>query len=227
METTPRGAKKVVVADSATAFREAINANAALLEAPMLTAVHAASFAGKTGELAMVTATATDTLPAAAANAIHGVFTTAGTTTINAAGAAKIYGDFINAAASIHLLANQHVILQSDGTNWFIIAGEPKQEQTYGARTARALATAFTPNATRPTQVVIDLSLEPTPGFGKNAKVFVNGGLVTELFAGGHTVESGYRMSTSFVVPPGQTWQVNDGTGSGGVGGLFSTYLTL
>lgn len=130
--------------------------DAALALGNLLLVTHAANFAGKTGELALVTATATDTLPAASANAIHGVFTTTGTTTINATGGAKIYGDFINGAASITLLANQHVILQSDGTNWFIIAGEPKPGQTYTEKafSKEEVELGFVLNATRRVQVV-------------------------------------------------------------------------
>jgi hypothetical protein len=216
----------------ATNFKELAERLTAIFKERFLSiATHAASYTAVSGELGVQEkAGETTTLPAATTkDRIVGVFCKAASCKITTSGGAFIQGDFITIAsktATITLLEGQHVILQSDGTNWFIIAGEPKREQVYGARTARALATAFTPSTARPTLVVIDLSLEPTPGFGKNAKVYVNGGLVTELFAGGHTVESGYRMSTSFTVPAGQTWEVRDGTGSGGVGGLFSTYLT-
>jgi hypothetical protein len=75
--------------------------------------------------------------------------------------------------------------------------------------------------------VVCDISLSPSPGFGKTAVFYVNGVEVTEVFEGGHSIESGVRQSVSFLVPPGQSWEVLDGTGSGGVGGLFSSYLLL
>jgi hypothetical protein len=158
----------------------------------LLRAAHAANFAGKSGELAVVTATATDTLPAAAENAIHAVFTTAGTTTVTVSGGAKIYGDFVNAAASITLLANQHVILQSDGANWFIIAGEPKREAVYVVtEPSKAECEAgIEPSATRPSRVILSSAAE-----------------LAGVFAGPTSIP----LSTTHVVTldllPGQKWK--------------------
>jgi hypothetical protein len=147
--------------------------DAALALGSLLQVPHAANFAAKTGELAIVTATATATLPAAANNAIVGVFSGPGaTTTVTAAGGAKIYGDFISAAASITLLPNQHVILQSDGGTWYIIAGEPKRETFYATitKTQAQAEAGFELSATRPVLVTTTTSggvLETTgPGGG-------------------------------------------------------------
>lgn len=171
---------------------------------------------------------ATAELPAPTVNRMVGVYCSSAINAVKVkCSSGKIFsGLHQEGATTVEVTRASTLIVMADGTNWQVIAGQEKSEQKYGARTARALATPLTPNVSRPTVVIIDVALEPTPGFGKAAKVFVNGAQVTELFAGGHTVESGYRMSTSFTVPPGQSWEVRDGTGSGGVGGLFSTYLT-
>jgi hypothetical protein len=93
---------------------------------------HGAGVKAKPGELLEMTATATVKTPLQAANAIFGVICAGGETTIKTEGGG-IRGDFVGAAPTetIKLTLYQHVILQSDGENWYIIAGEPKREQTY------------------------------------------------------------------------------------------------
>jgi hypothetical protein len=114
---------------------------------------HSANATAEVGELLKMTATATVTLPTVANNAILGVICASGETTIKAAGSAKIYGDFITGSGTIKLLLNQHVILQSDGTNWFIIAGEPKREEKYKIKngvTKAEIEAGIVLSATRP-----------------------------------------------------------------------------
>src|ERR1035441_6507975 len=89
----------------------------------------------KSGELAVQGKSGeTLTLPAAAANAQIGVFCSAAATSVKVttSGGAFIFGDFISGTtATITLATYQHVVLTSDGTNWLIVAGEPKREQAY------------------------------------------------------------------------------------------------
>src|ERR1035438_1494231 len=98
------------------------------LSAVKLTAV---STAATSGELVQVTAAGqTITTPGAVLGRIFGVFCAAGATSCKVkAASGTISGDFVSAAAEVTLLANQHVVLACDGTNWMILAGEPKREQ--------------------------------------------------------------------------------------------------
>jgi uncharacterized protein with ACT and thioredoxin-like domain len=100
---------------------------------------------------------------------------------------------------------------------------------SYGARTARVIGTEYEPSSSRLTLACVDVSLSPAEHFGKAAVAFVGGVQVGEVFFGGigPAPESGVRYSMTFLVPPGQKWKVTDGTGSGGVAGLFSSYLFL
>lgn len=99
----------------------------AALKASVLTVTsHATSFTAKSGELAEATATLTASLPpVAAANQTIGVWCQAGVTTVKTTGGEKIYGDFLNGVTSFTLALNQHIVLQSDGTRWFIVSGTP------------------------------------------------------------------------------------------------------
>jgi hypothetical protein len=98
-----------------------------------------------------------------------------------------------------------------------------------GPREARVLGTEYTPNKERLTLVAIDVSVAPSPGFGKAVDIFVGGTKIApELFIGGqNSPESGYRIGASFLVPKGVTWRAIDGTGSGGITDLHSSYTTL
>lgn len=95
--------------------------------------VKSGSFSAVSGKLyEMTTNGATCTLPSVAINATVAIFCgTAPASVKITAGSAKIYGDFINGETVITLTTIQHVILQSNGTNWFIMAGEPKREATW------------------------------------------------------------------------------------------------
>ncbi len=98
---------------------------------------------------------ATTTLPAATLNRMVGVYNaSAGAIKVKTA-AGVIAGDFLTAAGEIELMTAQHILLQADGTNWIIVAGEPRRTQTY-ARTLRAIGAAFEPSATRPSYVNVE-----------------------------------------------------------------------
>lgn len=167
-------------------------------------AEHAVSFAAAEGEMVKATATLTVTLPAPAADATVGVICAAGETTIKMTGA-KIFGDFITGAEQIKLLINQHVVLQSDGTNWYIVAGEAKREQTYSGEklTVGELAQQM-PNETRPSLVTVTAWM-PSAGsaaitVGPTANFFV--GEVVAGSTGGST-----KHTITFLVPAGHKWK--------------------
>jgi hypothetical protein len=56
------------------------------------------------------------------------------TAKVVASGGAKINGDFVSEAAELNLTTGQHLLLRSNGTNWLILAGEPKREQKYAQK---------------------------------------------------------------------------------------------
>jgi hypothetical protein len=160
----------------------------------------------KAGELAEQTkAGETFTLPVATtANRVIGVYGAA-TCKVTTSGGAFIIGDFITAAsktATITLTEGQHVVLMSNGTNWIIIAGEPKREQKYPAQSQSVVSpTIQEPSATRPATVVLEMV-----HFGGTSQFNVNVGGV----AIGHHVlgnETQNRAMITFPVNPGQKWE--------------------
>lgn len=88
----------------------------------------------KTGELAIQNKNGeTFTLPSVAtSNQIIGIYTSSGIASckVTTSGGALIYGDFVNGAATLTLTTNQHVTLQSNGSSWQIVAGEPENKAT-------------------------------------------------------------------------------------------------
>jgi hypothetical protein len=169
-----------------------------------------ASYNAVAGELGVVSVTAqTVTLPAVAANLTVGVFSLVAETKIATSGGAKIAGDFINEEATIKLSTNQHVILQSDGTRWLIVGGEPKREGTYAAQVTRASATPYTPSASRPTMVALRMYSENA--FSVNLEVGGQsiGGAIVPKPASGFD-----ERLISFECPAGIAWQVTTISGS-------------
>jgi hypothetical protein len=159
--------------------------DAALALSNLRQVTHAASVEAQSGELVLaIGGGMTVTLPAATLNRIVGVYATA-TVTVKQHAADKIYGDFVSAASTITLLADQHVILQSDGTNWQIVAGEPQRTSTYNGLKKYTKAEAEAGVLASPTR----------PAF-----VSTNAGPTEPLFVEGHSV------GPCFLVWPGQKW---------------------
>jgi hypothetical protein len=156
---------------------------------------HNASFSATTGQLVKCTAAITVTSPAAASNAVFGVLANGHAVTIKTA-SGKIYGDFIEGAEEVKLVGYQYLILQSDGTNWFIIAGAPKREQLpVGQDLTKAECEAgITPSATRPALVIFYVTAEG------ESRVEVEGVLVAPTSLTSH-------VPVTFEVLPGQKWK--------------------
>lgn len=170
------------------------------------------SLTAKAGEFIDMTTTGTTvTLPAVVASAQVGVFCggTATSCKVSAAGGAKIYGDFVNAATTITLTEHQHVTLQSDGTNWFIIAGEPKREGAYGIRTKRTTGTEYEPSATRPALVI----LEVTSAAAFSVLVTCGGVIIGEL-ANASSGSPQPTLSMTFETLAGEKWKPTINSGS-------------
>lgn len=204
--------------DFATAVKTLLNQKSSGLSVVS----HAISATAVSGELALMTKTATTLeLPAPTLNANVGVYyaESAGSITVKASTGA-IAGDFTS-ATSVKLLANQHLLLTADGVFWRIMAGEPKREQTYEAVTERAAETAFTASATRETFVIFSVQ-RATTGIGSlRASLKVGGTAITRALQRG-AAENEDTASCSFLLPAGQTWEWQN---LGGVAKGYSTYL--
>lgn len=149
----------------------------------------------KSGELAVQESNAkTFTLPLAATeNQLIGVFSLVNETKVTTSGGATISGDFVSAETTIILTKNQHVVLQSVGGKWIIIAGEPKKEQTY---TVKAFTKA-------------EAEAEVEPSASRPALVLFNAGKVEGLKVGGVSIPLGSETKTvTVIVPPGQKWRL-------------------
>ncbi len=149
-------------------------------------------------------------LPTATANRIVGIYCVgaAKSITVKAPVVKTITGDFIEEQTTITLTSIQHVILQADGTNWRIIAGEPKREQTYGVETIREHEVEYEASAIRPTLVIFSA---PEAA----AVIRVGGVAIAEIPTNG---------STSFICPPGVKYKV---TTSPVLKKYKTSYLTL
>ena len=186
----------------ATDFKELEKANTFLKEHTLIVKKYSGSATLVTGELALQESTGkTFTLPSATtANQYIGIQNGVAELKVTTSGGAVIFGDFVAGEATIVLLQRQHVILQSDGTNWQIIAGEPKREQSWGAEVTRTSGTEYEPSATRPTQVIFT---------ARAAQAFA-----VELFEGSTKIavmdQSGSASqvaSITFQVNPGKKWK--------------------
>lgn len=182
---------------------------------------YGANVTARSGELLKMTATATITLPTPSLNAIVGIVCASGESTIKTASGNIIFGDFINAAATIKLLANQHVVMQSDGTNWYIIAGTPRNENVYSALTVRAEAAEFEANPTRDVFVSLDVFIAATKG---TCEVLVDG-VRLGFVSGAGTGWAGGIFSYGFVLKAGKKWKWI--TNAAVVEEVRSSYLAL
>ncbi|MDE2103141.1 MAG: hypothetical protein KGL39_38200 [Patescibacteria group bacterium] len=176
------------------------------------------------GDLVLATAALTVTLPAATANPLVGVLATSGEVTVTRSGTAKISGDFVSEAESIKLTTNQHVVLQADGTNWWIAAGEPKREQVYGAQVERTENAEYEASATRMTFVMLEVTATTAEAFWVSVAV----GNVTIGILAGTANEGGdnpsHGRTLPFIVPPGAKWRI---TRNSGTLVYKSSYLSL
>lgn len=179
---------------------------------------HASEVTASSGEVCLMTATATVNTPASpTATSIFGAICSAGTTTVKAA-TGKIFGDFLAEAGvtEVKLLKGQHCIFLADGTNWHIIAGEPKREQKYSALVERANETEYEPSATRDVEVV----LTATNSAAQSSPVFCGG---EEMGIMGWPATAGFYQTFKFRCPAGQKWKITNYSG----GFLRSSYLSL
>ena len=168
-------------------FQELAERTTTIFKERLITiAEHGSSFTAASGELVKCTAGITVTLPSPTANATVGVLANNYSSEITA-GSAKIYGDFVEGATKVKLVGYQHLLLQSDGTNWFIIAGEPKREATYAVRvthTKAAMEAGWVPSATRDAFVLFCTALPESEIGGEEIDVEESGLLKKEIKPG-------------------------------------------
>jgi hypothetical protein len=99
-------------------------------------------------------------------------------------------------------------------------------ENSYSPRTERVVGTEYEPSSTRMTCVVVDITGATTEG-AMEAQFYVGGELVAEVFQAALPEKNAgqnaaVRLSTSFIVPPGQKWKA---TTNALAGSLHSSYL--
>jgi hypothetical protein len=193
-----------------------------LKERLLLVSEHGSSFAAASGELVKCTAAITVTLPAVAANAVVGVLANGHEVKVGA-GSALIYGDFITGSTPITLLGYQHVLLVSDGTNWFIVAGEPLKADVYTALTSRTIATEYEPSATRPTYVKVTYTFSASSE--TNQAVLKVGGVIIAEPEVAPNSAAATALVIDFICPAGKSWEVQHASGT--TQKLQSTYLPL
>ncbi|HTQ67258.1 MAG TPA: hypothetical protein VMI13_01060 [Solirubrobacteraceae bacterium] len=167
-----------------------------LTEHVLIVKKYAGSGTLASGELAVQEKTGeTFTLPAVGtANQVIGIFSTVAETKVTAG--ANIIGD-LTAGANIKLNKNQHVVVQSNATNWMIVAGEPQREQTYLGTKVFTKAEAETGEIVSTERPVLVVYTSTTA-----ASATIEVGL--EQVA---TVEN--KGCLSFFVPPGLRWKSN------------------
>jgi hypothetical protein len=193
-------------ADEAKAFPAAVSQPlaeriAAIFKERLVTvATHGVSFTAASGELVKATGAITVTLPTAAENATVAVLANNHATKLKGAGAAKIYGGHIEGVAEINLVGYQYVVLIADGTNWFILAGEPRSEAKYVQKNySKAEAEA---------------GVEPSPGY--RAEVLISATEPFILSVGSEELVNGAPANTpfTFVCPAGTKWKANKAVGT-------------
>jgi hypothetical protein len=168
---------------------------------------HGTSFTAASGELVKATASITVTLPAVATNTTVAVLANGHEVDVSA-GSTLIYGDFITGTTAIALVGYQHIVLQSDGTNWFIMAGEPKREQAYTKVSLHAAEaeTGEIPSTTRPALVTTTFFAES----GKNGSASFNvGGVVVGSVGVAAGAPAYAEAPVTFYVPPGVRWAMS------------------
>lgn len=193
------GAETVTEAMLVSAAKTLLNAKALGLTLK----VYSTSQTAVSGELLNMSKTTTVTLPTAALNRVVGVFAgiASGEEVKVKTNGGLIYGDFVVGSAEVVLLAQQHVLLQNNGTDWVIVSGESKRTQTYSAQVVAGKATAeagIEPSATRPALVTAQTTIAGT------AELFVGAVLL-----GGYT----NTEPVTFFVPPGVKWKINQQVG--------------
>ncbi len=113
-------------------------------------------------------------------------------------GSGLIYGDFVAGLAEIPIQKYQHVIVEADGTNWWIISGEPKRQAVWEAFTLSKVEAeaAAAPSTFRPTLMVVT---------AEEANMVVESETVLLSTAAGLPVNA----SITFQLSPGFAWKGN------------------
>lgn len=174
------------------------------------------SGAANSGDFVVGLGTINITSPAAVANNAFTVFAGSGAVVTVTAASGLIFGDFEGGVASVKLTQFQHVTLQSDGTNWVIMAGEPKREQAWSAKTAFKTGSSESgeASATRPALVCLSIVVPPKAA----AAVAISGVTVLEMTAG----TEGVVIPVTLPLNPGQKWE---GTSTSGAAEWSHSYL--
>ncbi len=174
----------------------------------------AGSTTGSSGNLYLMETNATTlTLPAATSGRMVGVITKNAIeeSKMKATGV-KIFGDFLAAAGveTITMAENQHVIVEADGTNWWIISGEPRREQAFATKTittaeAEAGGATTNPSKVRPAIVNVVAVGKVNTAISGSWKV---GASVAGEFSSAAIAGAATKASTTLWVNPNVGWKL-------------------
>ncbi len=167
----------------------------------------AGSTTGSSGNLYLMETNATTlTLPAATSGRQVGVICKNAIEEVKMkATGVKIFGDFLAAAGveTIGIRENQHVIVEADGTNWWIIAGEPANTNLYAAELSVTLGEAeagITISKARPAIVTVMAEMTTNQGL----EITVTGKRVS---ATAQTATGTITVPLTFRVGAAQVWK--------------------
>ncbi|HXJ92632.1 MAG TPA: hypothetical protein VMT20_07090 [Terriglobia bacterium] len=159
-----------------------------------------ASFTAVSGKLyEQIKNSSTVTLPAPTANRYIGIFVGSGTTGVKVkCESGKLYGDAVVGATEVALAGNQHLLVEANGTNWLILAGEVMSEAKYVAIKTLTKVEAEAEvevSASRPAQV----QLIPK----ENSCAVEVSGISLGTFTGNSATQLTFRLN------PGQKFKAN------------------
>lgn len=192
----PQGTYDILISGSGLSAvyvtRELVSGFSATERAPLNLVSHISNFTMTAGEFAEMSGTITGTTPPSpAVNELIGAICISGTATLQGASGATFYGAFVNNASSIVLLKYQWVWLQFDGSNFAIVAGEPKNTNKYAAHSF--------------TKAELEAEIE----------VSASRAAAVSITSGGPVNIGGVAVGSSFILPAGEKMGASPGAAAG------------
>lgn len=160
------------------------------------------------GELVKATAEITVKTPTASLDVVFGVLANGHAVAVEAT-SGVIYGYSTAGVAEALVIGHQYMVLQSDGTNWYLIGGLPAESVTgraiVGGKALVATETSYSTKAY--SKVEAEAGVEPSSLSLAFVVLSNTSGLSTSIFVGGETLGSlPTGQMTGFLVQPGQKW---------------------
>ena len=159
--------------------------------------------------------------PPKAIDSVFEVFAATGASAlVEATDGAKFYGDFVEGQSSIRMLQFMHSRWECDGSNWYLVAGQPVLATNYTAHTYTAAeasaAAGIEVSATRPSTVNVTINGKGTENGSATVAVVGQGNVGSVAFSKGAdgTAPAG---TVSVDLNPGQCWRLAAATNVGSI----------